>query len=454
VSNMSNPAERHSLESERAILAAIFCSYGAELVDIRASGLEPRDFYRDANRKLYELLCERADAGQSIEMAAVVEAIYLTGDADAYGGIQHVSAIADHSPLMVDDSIEAVVALAVCRRAARMAPWLIGLASQPIRGRPGEHVASMVDKIETATGRLRHSRPNAGTDASDGARAVLDLLDNPQAAHMASTGIDTLDDVAPGILAPTKLIVLAARTGMGKSMGGVTLSKNSAMAGHRVEYITLEMDEVEQHQRYIAQVSGVGLGKVIGKVRATPSDMQRIRSGAAEYSALPINVRGRGIYTMTEIKSHIRCQHAAHADTDYPLRGVVVDYIGLMTPDRGERRTDAVTRWIVGFKELAKELGIWILVLAQVNRDAENRQDGIPRISNISDSTMIENTADLIILAHRPAYYDDTQDPTLMNWVIGKNRAGPAGMILDLHWHATTGLVTDRVAPAAVRGGR
>lgn len=453
MSAAQTPAERHSLEAERQILASILSSYGAELVDIRASGLESRDFYRLAHQRLYVLLCERADAGQSIEMAAVIEAIYLSGDVEDYGGLQYASGLADMgSPLIVADHIETVIALATCRRIAAMAPWLTSLASQPIHGRPTKQVEDAIDLVERAVGRLRHTRPDAGTSADDGARAVLDLLANPAAHAHGSTGIETLDAVAPGVLAPTKLIVLAARTGMGKSMGAVSLSLNAALDGHRVEYVTLEMDEVEQHQRYIAQLSGVGLGKVIGKIQATPAEMARIRSAAAEYSTLPLRVRGRGIYTLTEIKSHIRRQHAENATTAAPLRGVVVDYIGLMTPDRGERRTDAVTRWIVGFKELAKELGIWILVLAQVNRDAENRQDAIPRISNISDSTMIENTADLILLAHRPAYYDDTADPTLMNWVVGKNRAGPAGMILDLHWHGETGRVSDR--PDAYRAQR
>ena len=117
----------------------------------------------------------------------------------------------------------------------------------------------------------------------------------------------------------------------------------------------------------------------------------------------------------------------------------MVDYLGLMQAGPGERRHEAAGRWVAGLKELAKELGIWVLALNQINRAAEGLVDSVPRISNLSDSTMIENTADVVLMCYRRHYYDPTAPPGETDWIIGKQRGGERNVVVRLGWDGPTG---------------
>ena len=142
---------------------------------------------------------------------------------------------------------------------------------------------------------------------------------------------------------------------------------------------------------------------------------------------------------MADIASYARRQAIAARASSAPLAGLVVDYLGLLQAGPGERRHEAAGRWVAALKQLAKELGIWILCLCQINRAAEGLVDSVPRISNLSDSTMIENTADVVIMCYRRHYYDPTASARETDWIIGKQRGGERNVVARLGWHGPTG---------------
>ena len=446
--------ELHSKSAERQVLGAILNSDGAALPDIQASGLTGRDFYFSTHAQLYTLLINRQDENRSMERMAVYEAIVATQQAEEYGGIGYVSGLADDAPLLIDAHVERVQSLALLRRISQIGPWITAQACKPMHRRPSEHVEDVLELVEKAWNRVGSDRPDVGISADAGAQNLLAIVEKPlDATDYCPTGIGNLDHYIDGF-GPGELIVLGGRSSMGKSVGAVCVTLNMAQQGHRVAFASLEMPSQEQHNRYISQVCGVPYRDMSpkGRHRLTPGNIQSIRSHASSYSQLPIHIKDSGVYTLRELRTYARRQQAQHRRTGAPLKGMVVDYIGLMVPDKGTKRTEATTLWITGLKKLAKELGIWILCLAQINRAAENLQDAIPRISNLADSTMMENTADIVILAYRPGYYDDNADPTHVEWIIGKQRGGERNVKAHLSWDPTTGRHFDRPAQRTVRG--
>lgn len=451
------PTELHSPEAERAVLGAIIGSDGDLLPDVDASGLQGRDFHRAAHRLLWELLHQRQDDGLSLERMAVYEAVILTQRAEDYGGIGYVSSLADDASVLVSDHIAVIKALATLRRVSQLGPWITQRAHAPINGRPSDHVAGVLDGVERAMERLESDRPTTGLSMSDASADLLSRLDRDpdERPSYSPTGIGELDRVIDGF-GPGELIVLGGRASMGKSVGAVCVTLNMAMQGDRIAFASLEMPSQQQADRYVSQLCGVPYRDMApkGLARLSQRDRQAIRAALPAFSALPIDIRDQDVYTLRELRTYARQQQARYRRTEAPLKGLVVDYIGLMNPDPGERQSQATTRWIKGMKQLAKELGIWVLCLAQINRAAEGLSDSIPTIANLADSTMMENTADIVIMTYRRSYYDDAAPPNDVDWIVGKQRGGPRNIWVKLQWDPTTGRHFDRPWVSAAGGGR
>jgi replicative DNA helicase len=94
-------------------------------------------------------------------------------------------------------------------------------------------------------------------------------------------------------------------------------------------------------------------------------------------------------------------------------------------------------------KRLARTMNVPIVVIAQLNRLAEARKDNRPRLSDLRESGAIEQDADVVLLLHRPEYYDPNDQPGLMECHIAKNRNGPTGMVY-LEFDRPTGIITER----------
>jgi replicative DNA helicase len=97
-------------------------------------------------------------------------------------------------------------------------------------------------------------------------------------------------------------------------------------------------------------------------------------------------------------------------------------------------------------KTLAKELNIPLLVLSQLNRNSESREDRKPRLSDLRESGSLEQDADMVFLLHRPDFYDPSDSPGLAEVIVGKNRNGKTGTV-KLTYHKEITRFVDFVEP-------
>ena len=109
---------------------------------------------------------------------------------------------------------------------------------------------------------------------------------------------------------------------------------------------------------------------------------------------------------------------------------IVVDYIQLIdSEDSRDSRQEQIAKISRRLKTLARELHVPVIALSQLNRAVESREDRRPRMADLRESGAIEQDADMVLLLHRPEYYDPNDQPGIAEIIVAKNRNGPTGSV-------------------------
>ena len=257
-------------------------------------------------------------------------------------------------------------------------------------------------------------------------RDALDRIDERIASGGALAGVATgyhdLDDILGG-MRPGQLVVVGARPGGGKTALGLNVAVNAATAGEPVVFFSMEMPESEIAGRLLAMGSGVSMHSVTRGARLTADEVRRIAEAAGRggfggcdfyLDATPDQPAGR----LAAV-----CRRAVRR---FGAKLAVVDYLQLMRPENPrENRVQQVGMAARRVKQVARECGIPVVLLCQLNRQVEGRPDGKPRLSDLRESGEIEQHADAVILlssradqpAHQPVWETDV--------IVAKNRNGP-----------------------------
>lgn len=251
-------------------------------------------------------------------------------------------------------------------------------------------------------------------DVAADLRAVLDA-DAPS-FHPVPTGFPVLDDMLEGGFRPGQLVIVGARSGIGKTalaVNGFALA--AAGRGRRVAVVTLEMTSRELGARLVASRTGFGAGAILTG-RLASADLPRIRRSLDDIETLPLAIISPRDVRLSAISREVRAAvRRDHAEI------VIIDYLQLIRHDRASLpRFEAVGDISATMKRLAVDLGIPLVVLAQLNRQAADAEE--PRISHLRESGSIEQDADIVLLLHRPE-----EPPAAL--IVAKHRNGSTGRI-------------------------
>lgn len=236
----------------------------------------------------------------------------------------------------------------------------------------------------------------------------------------APTGLEGLDEVTGG-LQPGDLIMVAARPSMGKSAFAMQLALHSACNGGRVGVFSLEMSGVALTARAVSHVGRVEYSAIKNPKTLREEDWSRVVAAneALEASGLVIDETG------SQSPESIRAR-ATQLHMQSKLSMIVIDHLGLVDVPK-VKGNDASNLGEVtkSFKALAKALGIPVILLVQLNRSLEQRQDKRPMLSDMRDSGRIEEDADVVLMIYRDEYYhEDSQHKGYAELLVRKNREG------------------------------
>lgn len=220
-------------------------------------------------------------------------------------------------------------------------------------------------------------------------------LNNPEPSTGTPTGFRDLD--RKGVLRPSYLTVIGADSSQGKTSLATSICVNAALSGAKMAFYTMEMSPVELSQRIWSKSSGVN-GIRLSSCQLTQEEFRDADRGIAPILNLPLYFDGKSTSTIDSIVSSIRMMKKR-----YDIDGAIVDYLQILSVNsKGSSDEMQMGAFARRLKNIAKDLGIWVLALSQLSRD---KMDVAPSIGRIRGSGQITEAADAVLLLYRPEHY-------------------------------------------------
>ena len=239
------------------------------------------------------------------------------------------------------------------------------------------------------------------------------------------TGLRDLDAMIGG-LQIGKLIILAGRPSMGKSAVGCQIPYFTADSGEPSAIFTMEMGRKEVVERLVSAATSVGLDALRSPMTIEDIGWGRITAAMTRIPKIPLHFDETPGLTSNQLLSRIRQLKVQHG-----IRVVTIDYLGLLSVNqKAERRDLALGEITRDLKNIAKLLGITIILLAQLSRKCEERADKRPILSDLRESGNLEQDADTVIFVYRDAYYfKDSPAQGIAELIVAKQRNGQTGTV-------------------------
>ncbi len=212
------------------------------------------------------------------------------------------------------------------------------------------------------------------------------------------TGYDRYDIVTSG-MQPTNLIIVAARPAMGKTQFALGIMRNASIKNkHKGLFISCEMDEVQLMKRIVSVDSGIP-GYSLKRGELGRNEIGRFEHSKNRIADASIKIVA-GSFTISDVLSLVYKMKYSEG-LDY----VVIDYIQKITSPGAQNRTNEVGDVSRKLKDMANELKIPVVALAQLSRSVEHRTDKKPILSDLRESGDIEQDADIVLFLYRNGYY-------------------------------------------------
>jgi replicative DNA helicase len=413
-----------NLEAEESVLGSMMLSSEAiaDVVEI----LNPDDFYRSANARIYASLRGLYARGEPVDLITAVAALEREGTLDDVGGRLYLRDLTDQVPTPASAGHYAMIVsrAALRRRLISAAAEIMDTAY--VSSDDAETVADAAEQRIYDVARREDKEEIAMLrELVDQAMLDLETIQNRESAYTGlPTGFRDLDDLTSG-LQPGNLIVIAARPGVGKSSLAMNMARNVSVDEHPVAVFSLEMSRYEIGMRLLCAEARVPWDRIRSK-RVGPQDWSNVVHAAEILHDAPLHIVDAGNVNIVDIRAKARRMRTSRKG----LSLIIVDYMQLMTspnarrPDNRQQEVAEISR---SLKLLAKELHIPVVALSQLNRNPETRADKRPQLSDLRESGAIEQDSDVVMFIHR-----DDSDPEKKReaeLIIAKHRNGPTGSV-------------------------
>jgi len=416
-----------SLEAETGVLSAMLVD-GARVMPVVMLSLKDSDFSDVRHRVLFKAMCDIYDEIHEIDLITAIHGVEERGLLNIVDKA-YINAISDMvlSGHNVLNHINIVLKESQIRETIMTCNQAIG-ACNGCETSVGEIVGDTIKKLHNVITRTESKSLHVFSDVSITTEQQLDEFVLPDSEPKGvSTGFTVLD-AQIGKLKPGQLIIIAAKTGMGKStFAGNICFHNTFFAGKTVILFSLEMSGEEIAMRFIGSSANLPMATIV-RMRSTSIEMiEQAKTGLKQIRNIPLYIDDKMAVTPMAItaKSQLLASTVGKVDL------IVVDYLQLMlagckTNSRNEELS-IITR---SLKMLARELECPVIALSQMNRASDGRGDKSPMLSDLRDSGAIEQDADMVIFINRPEYYKRMHAPNdfgideVAEVIVAKNRNG------------------------------
>ncbi len=417
------------LEAEQAVLGSII--YRNDLLPEVAALLTPQSFFTHSHQQIFKAMLELEEEDQPIDEVLLGDKLKSWEQLEASGGYPYLAELVDCVPASGNAVHYAKIVQehALLRDLISTATEIAKKSRTPSRN-IGQLLAEAEAKITEISSRstnksYTHIKPILATS--------FEQLEQNSQTDSEVTGLATgfvdLDKITSGLQA-SDLIILAARPSMGKTALALNMAKFAAVkAGVKgaVLIFSMEMSKEQIGVRMLSAEAKVDSNRLrTGNLEA--SDWDKLAMATDALSGTEIYVNDTAALSPYELVTVCK---QLHKESPHGLAFVVVDYLQLMRSSRPNvPREQEIAEISRSLKGLAKDLGIPVLALSQLNRSLESRGDKRPQLSDLRESGAIEQDADIILFIYRDEVYnEDSAEKGIAELIISKHRNGATGTV-------------------------
>lgn len=421
-----------SIDAEMACLGSALINAGA--ADTLLELLKRRDFYLESHRKVFDVLAYLTEEDLPVDLLSVQEELRRRGQLEQVGGQAYLAQLSETVPTAIHAEYYArqVERKSTLRQLIDAAGEITAAAYDEEQEVP-EIVAAAQEailEVGAATAGIVVVPARAGIMAAV-ARSMPGRERDPNEA--LRTGIPSLDRLLGG-LKRSKLYVVAGRPSMGKTWFALEIARVTALAGYRVGLYSLEMDEPQVSDRLLAREAEVNLSDLTEN--RLPFELWKARVPAASdrLRDIPLSIMDESDLSAAEIRAHARrLQRKPGCDL------VIIDHLSeIRHPEREASEHLRYTKTVKTLRLIAQQKGGGppVLLLAQLSRNVERREDKRPVLSDLRESGSIEELADVVLLLYRERYYERMKEGG------HDDGGGPVEIRIPKHRGGATGVVT------------
>ena len=412
--------------AEQVLLGAML--QDSETLDKVISQLSEEDFYQPTNQTIFHNIKELAADNNRVDAQMLSSHMMDNGQLEQVGGIDYIAQLVGSAPTSnnSDYFIKQIRDAAILRHINMVGQQLQQMSNvsdasaEDVLSKSLEAAFSLEDSSRSEDDELK-----TAYRLSDEMLQQLDEMSQNPNEFGTPTGFRDIDALTHGLQAG-QMVIVAGRPGMGKSTLGMDFARNAALhKGLPTVIFSLEMGGHELMQRMFAAETGIRLASFQHPENLNSNDWNKLNALCHQVEKTPLWVDDSAIINMS------MCQEDIDTVARLPYSTIISDsiYADTDTPHPSgktvENRQQEVSNFSRQCKMLAKELQCPVVVLSQLNRNAEQRADKKPELSDLRESGSIEQDADMVFLVHRPEYYDREERPGEADVILAKHRNGP-----------------------------
>jgi len=423
----------HSLQAEEAVLGSVLKNPNS-IVQI-ADFLKPEDFYAQRNKHVFRAMVTLFADGKPIDYHSTADALQQQGTYEASGGLLYLSELnlATPSAAHIEHYGRIVERTSIMRQLIAKAQTIAEIAYRD--NLDPDTALEKAEQLILSVAEKRVTKDFRRLDdvLSEYMEQVQALQEGEATRYGIPTGYMDLDKLLGGFQR-TDLIILAARTSVGKTSFALNLAVNAAVKHNAtVAIFSLEMAAEQLASRLLSMESGVDSPR-IRSAHLNEQESRKLEAALNHLARAPIWVDDTPSIPIMELRSKARRLAAEHK-----LDMIVIDYLQLVASEGGESRVQELGQISRAIKALARELKVPIIALSQLSRAVEQRTPHIPQLSDLRESGALEQDADVVMFIYRDDKYNaDSDKKGVADIIVAKHRNGPTGQVSLLFLERTT----------------
>jgi replicative DNA helicase len=416
----------HLLEAEEAVLGAALLDFNVlpKVMEM----LQENHFYSPANQKIFRAIMELFNSNVAPDLITVTDWLKQNKMLDEIGGPEYLSNLVGNvlTTANVEHHARVVLDKAIKRNIIHTSMELVKSGFDD-----SKTAAELVDYAQNSVFQIRETGlRKEPVHIRTYITGILEAAEAMRGQRMV-TGIETgyykLDEITSGFQSG-EFIVIAGRPSMGKTALVLNIATHTAIEKSTpIAVFSVEMSGEALVQRMLCSEAKASL-RNLRRGMLRNEDWVNLATAAGNLDKAPIYIDDSASLSIYELKAKARRLKA-----DYDIQLLIVDYLQLLEGPqtfRTSSRQQEISEISRSLKGLAKDLNCPVVVVSQLSRMPEHREDRRPRLADLRESGAIEQDADVVIFIYRDEVYNsETEHKGVAEIIVAKQRNGPTGVI-------------------------